>query len=122
MLQKERINPVRYARISLREDAPGRTHHAIIFSEVPSDKKLTPASRFGKYLKFLTWTPTGHGWVSNWDVVGPDNVATHTLGEEILGTSEAALLIPRSLWIWFIPERFMSQKAKMNLFFLEVGA
>jgi len=103
-----RIEPDGYERIKLPSDPPGRRHHAIIFDNIPPCEKLIPKS---KIPNFFTWTPTGHGCVSKWNIV---RNPFHAHGAE-----HVALLIPRSLWIWFIPEWIMSQEVKMSLFYLE---
>jgi len=117
-----RIQPKRYELVRLRGDPSDRNHHAIIFSNVLPCEKLTPKSILPA---LATWTPTGHGWVSKWNVIDHDKV------EEILKansnpekhdekqTKELALLIPRSLWIWLIPNWIMPLQSKMRLFYLE---
>lgn len=109
----DRVNvyyPTRYDRIILHGDPPERTHHAIIFSPVvPGNRVFTPKSRIWR---LFTLTPTGHWWVSKWSVIGSDK-------SDALRENESALLVPRSWWIWYVPERLMSLGKKWRLFYLE---
>ncbi len=109
-----RITPERYQRISMKGDSLGRTHHAVIFNTAKlrgANEKRTFVARC-KLPKIFTWTPTGHGAISNWDFARSEK-------SEQLSGEELALLVPRSLWVWFVPDWMISKKSKIRLFYLE---
>lgn len=102
-----KIKPERYARINLEGDPPERTHHAVIFNNGPSPKHFSVRCRLPR---LLTWTPTRHGTICNWDVVASRR------SEQLL-ENEFALLVPRSWWLWWLP--FVPNKTKATLFYLK---
>lgn len=121
---KIRIEPKRYELVRLQDDPPERNHHAIVFTNVPDAEKLIPKS---KLPSLLTLTLTGHGCVKNWDLVDYSKVKTGKVLHVNLNAAAQPensgntffLLVPRSLWIWFVPEWIMPKGTKMRLFYLE---
>lgn len=115
MIESKNLEPLRYEKISLRKDSSGRAHHAIIFDiEIDLDPDLHFFEAKCRLPQWMTWTPTGHGSLSNWDLVTNDE-------SEQIQEGELALLIPRSLWTWYIPRfirNFPSLDPK-NLFLLK---
>lgn len=110
MARKRKLIPVRYSKISLLEDSPERTHHAVIFNidKYPENGKVDSFIAKCRLPELFTWTPTGHGSISNW------NFATNEQSEQ-LTEEELALLVPRSLWVWFLP-RFVRNLTPLRLF------
>jgi hypothetical protein len=126
LTETKRLEAVRHERIRLGEDPPRRTHHAIIFNTKPHRAEARQGPEISvpvagcKLPEWMTWTPTGHGSVGKWDIVTSEK-------SDQISENELALLVPRSLWIWFVPRlirnfsplRLLIPQDPKDLFYLE---